>query len=293
MTTRRLPIIPFLGLVAALTAPASAHRGPALLYVAVPRNTIQVFDATKHDPKPTASIMINGPQGLATDAAGNLYVCNAFPYFLTEYARGSTEPTFQFHEPDVSSVAVAVSASGTIYVAGNQHRDGVLAEFQAGNAYPVRSSFGPFPTGGPLGLALDSRGNLYVLYGRYGDRTRVVEYAPDLAPIRTVDLPARDPKTIVIDGDGHLVIAADGKIFVFRPGDQRPVRVFKNVGSPGALAFDPTHRLLYEADQFSNVVYAWSWPAMQMVDFFTHDLQLPLGMTRASTNSVECDHGGR
>ena len=59
---------------------------------------------------------INGPEGLAVDAKGNLYVTNTPGNDVTEYARGSTTPKFTYSAELGDPAGVAVDTSRNVYV---------------------------------------------------------------------------------------------------------------------------------------------------------------------------------
>ena len=101
-------------------------------------NAIQGYSG---DSGPATSAGLAGPQGVAVDAAGNLYIadCQATRGLFTGYCR------------------IRMVSNGFITtVAGN-----VNSGFSGDNGPAISAQLGPY-SGGPYGIAVDSAGNLYI-----------------------------------------------------------------------------------------------------------------------------------
>ena len=103
----------------------------------------------------------NHPDGLAFDAAGNLYVANDGDGTVSKVTPAGVVSPFAsgFNGPD----ALAFDAAGNLYVA-NVNDNTVSKVTPAGVVSPFASGF-DFPEG----LAFDAAGNLYV--ANFGDNT--------------------------------------------------------------------------------------------------------------------------
>jgi hypothetical protein len=115
---------------------------------------------------------LNGPNGVAVDAAGRIYVTNQHTRTVTVYATGANGnivPIETIKGPNTGFGAgvagVAVDASGRMHViAGN--RVNVFASGSNGNVSPVATIAGSNTTiKDPMGVALDVLGRTYVSLG--------------------------------------------------------------------------------------------------------------------------------
>ena len=191
-------------------------------------NTITRYDQNG-TPSSFTSAFVNGPNGLALDSAGNLYVStnsNTIEKFspagvdLGAFATGLNFP-----------MALAFDSSGNLYAAnfaGSSVEmftpDGVGAIF----ASVIR----------PTGLAFDGGGNLYV--SNFGNT--IEKFSPDGTPLGTfANTGLNNPEGLAFDSLGNLYAANNGAdtIEKFSPSGL-DLGVFASTGlsDPIGLAFD-------------------------------------------------------
>jgi SMP-30/Gluconolactonase/LRE-like region len=123
----------------------SPDKSGQKLFVADAFNSkIYVFNAaTKVSNPPVQYTIVNGisaPNGIATDASGNLWVANLASNTVTEYAKNSTSPEFTISNGMNGPVDVKVDGFGNVYVAMNGEFSGgvnTIVEYQAGTANPI------------------------------------------------------------------------------------------------------------------------------------------------------------
>ena len=182
---------------------------------------------------------LNYPVGIARDGAGRLYVTNPGPNTVTVFAAGASgnatpattistiSPANQTGYP----TGIALDPAGNVYVTNNQYRATgsgiypsvtVYAPGAGGTAAPTRTITGAH-TGmnGPVGIARDAAGNLYVANAGNsccGLGNSITVYGAgargDAAPTATIvggNTGLDAPSGVALDAAGHLYVAnADG-----------------------------------------------------------------------------------
>jgi sugar lactone lactonase YvrE len=185
---------------------------------------------------PTATIVgadtgLYGPNGIALDSAGNIYVSNNYDETtqrgsVTVYPAGSSGDavptvtiTSSYNGIDFPS-GIAVDSKGNIYVAnefGGARQDGSVTIYSAGSfatGPPVATITGDnTELTYPFGIALDSSGNIYVLNG--GDVITVYPAGSngDVTPDATlnIDQSGKNSATgMAVGAGGALYIANRG-----------------------------------------------------------------------------------
>jgi len=253
-------------------SPAEA-TSTGLLFVANGRsNVVDIYD--KNPPNALVGQItdgISGPNGMAVDAAGDLFVANVDNQTVTEYPPGSTKPskTYKngFGQRLTNPLNVAVGIDGTLYLVNYTH---------VGNAsqvleYPPNSKYASLAinlTGGAEGLALDSGNNLYVSYnGANGGR--ILKFAPGSTTGNDLGIALGFAGGLALDKNGNL-IACDQTapaIDVFPPGATQPSRTITNgFVDPYHIAFGQHFQRLYVADSAGDDVLVYSYPAGKIVD---------------------------
>ena len=230
--------------------------------------------ASANNASPFATLMgahtsLAGPQGIAVDTRGNIYVAN-LSNSVAIYSPSSNGDMVPLATPisglDTMLAApsgIALDAKGQIYVTnliGGASAAGsvtVYAPLSAGDAVPTTTIMGP-DTGlsGPDAISLDSAGNIYVanLVGGSSNTGSITVYSSgssgDAKPMATISGPDTrllGPQGVVVDPSGNIYVANTGNsILEYSPmssGNSSPFAVVTGANTalnvPRGIALQP------------------------------------------------------
>ncbi len=179
---------------------------------------------------------LNNPTGVATDAAGDLFVADTNNDRIMELPHGSTNwaevPFTDIAEPS----SVAVDAAGDVFVTSDW--DSRVVELVHGSNTQVDLPFSGFPIGG---LAANGAGDVFVTDA---GSSRVLELVhgsdtPTVLPFG--DWYLQDPMGVTVDGSGDVFVADMGndRVVKLADGSSTPtVLPFGDLSEPTAVAVD-------------------------------------------------------
>ncbi len=208
-------------------------------YIEYVGDTINVYPAGSNgNVSPAATIVgadtgLDGPDGIALDSGGNLYVSNGYggPVgggSVTIYPAGSSGDavpivtiTSSFTGISYAS-SIAVDSNGKIYVAnefGDADDNGSITIYSA-DSYatdaPIATIAGD-NTGlsNPFGIALDSAGNIFVLNSSNAITVYPPGSAGDMTPKTTINIDSKGnnyPVGMAVDPDGEIYVVNQGGV---------------------------------------------------------------------------------
>ena len=265
-----------------LKAPYLKHAG-SIVYVGSVGGFIDIFTLVKGQYQKTAQISdTNGPEGIHTDSAANMYVADEGLSSYGEaqgdiaiYPKGASYPKREiapgYNVSDVVPVGVPVGVNSYMY---------------STNFGPVETGFGPgslsyySPTGyKPLwtkviadsfeawGLVRDPKTkDVFVSYsiGYFSSGgAEVGRSARGKRPVKPIAaIPS--PGGIAEDGSGNLLAATGGNIIVMTQKG-KTLRTITVPGSAYRLAFNHDYSLLYVTNFYNFDVEIFSYPAAKQV----------------------------
>lgn len=187
---------------------------------------------------------LTGPEGVAVDSAGGVYVSNIDNDRVMKLTPGAPDQSVLAFSTLKEPYGLAVDGSGNVYV-GDTDNDRVLELAVGASAQRVL----PF-TGlkRPMGLAVDVSGTVYVVDS---GNDRVVKLAAGSTEQKVLGFQGLErPKGIAIDSGGNLYIADTGNNRVVKLAEgsgEQTVLPFTGLKDPSGLATD-TAGSLYLTD---------------------------------------------
>jgi serine/threonine protein kinase, bacterial len=230
----------------------NAHRHPAFDPASLPQMDTPAAPAPPPGPRPTALSFtgLRSPEGVAVDAAGDVYVADHGNRVVRWSAASSIQTVLSFTDLDHPG-AVAVDIAGDVYVAdwGNSR---VLRWSTRSNTQAEL----PFhDLDHPGGLAVDTAGDVYVS----DSKNRVVRLA---AGWRTqTELPftgLNRPGGVAVDTAGDVYVSdSKNRVVTLAAGSTTQTEVpFTGLSHPHGVAVD-TVGDVYVTDYYNNRVVKW------------------------------------
>ncbi len=250
------------------------------LYVSSYRlNYVSIYCTKGHNQAPIGEITdgINTPEGANTDSKGNLYITNTNANTVTEYAPGSTTPSFTYNAGLGFPAGVAVDSSQNVYVSSLS--PATVKIFPQGVNTPTESITGlPYP----IDVAVDTSANLYVTtYTSSFSNGEIFKFSPGSTQGTNLGIVTSAPGGITLD-KANDIVTADQRlpgVLVFPPGATSPSQTFgQNNLDPAPVRFSKNEKRIYVGDSVGNAVYVYAYPSGTLVDTITDGIDGPNGL---------------
>jgi len=211
----------------------------------------------------------NGPEDVAVDASGNVYVADTNNGGVDEIlsSGGYTTKRTLVSDPDYFPVAVAVDGSGNVYFSDNYPPVVYLVELMAVNGSIPISATPSFLSHAietlldntydfPSGMAVDGSGNVYMPYYNY-----VLEYLASSGGETGWGGPFNRTIGLALDASGNIYVADRGNHAVYEilavngsvPASPTINTLASGFSFPWGVAVDASGNV-YVADNGNNVV---------------------------------------
>ncbi len=240
----------------------AAPSGPKVFVSDFGSNVVRIYPAGVASPSPIGSIDegIAGPDGLAVDSKGTLYVTNSSNNTLTEYPAGVTSPSVTISNGLSTPTAVAVSTNGTVAV--SEFPAGTIVEYKPGATSPsVTMTLLTYPEG----LAWDSKGDLYAAWN-VNNGNGLTGHVSKCEHLKAVCLDqgiaAGQSGGLAIDSAGNIVLGdqTNSAVNVYAPGKTSPLRTISVTGhDPAKFALNLSEKRLYVSDIENSIVVTYAY----------------------------------
>jgi len=214
-------------------------------------STIEEYDLSSGKDLGVFTSGLNGADGLAFDAEGNLYAAMYGANTIMKFTSGGVGSLFA--STGLSGpVGLAFDNSGNLYVAN--HDNNTIEEFTPGG---IGSVFANTGLSRPMGLAFDSGGNLYA--ANYHNGASPDSWIEEITPSGVGSVFATtgldNPSGLAFDSAGNLYAANFGAFTIERFTADGSGSLFADNGlrGPYGLAFDSTGNLYAPNWYYSNI----------------------------------------
>jgi len=210
-------------------SPKTYTQGKAITELSPTRTNVAAFGY--NNSPVTVGSGFNAPQGVAIDAAGNMYVADEGNNAVKKIPVGGGAPV-GIGSGFSSPVGVAVDAKGNVYVADKGNN--AVKKIQVGGGATVTMASG---LSQPTGVAVDAAGNVYV--ANYGV-SMVMEIPADGGTSFAIGSGFSFPYGVAVDAVGNVYVADEGNnaIKQIPVGGGSPVTLGSGFSSPIGVAVD-------------------------------------------------------
>ena len=210
---------------------------------------------------------ISGPNAMAVDAHGDVFVSNVDNATVEEFGPQSSTPIKVFRTSFRNPLTLAVGDNGTLYAVNYDSigNGSTIFEIPAGSTAPAVKIHLP---GGLEGLAVDDHNNLYAGYN--SSTGRILRFAPGSTTGKDLGITLGFAGGVALDNKGNLVACdqTNHVIDIFAPGTTTPMKRLKRNASfsPYQIAFSRDFTRLFVADNASKILDVYSYPGGVLVN---------------------------
>lgn len=200
---------------------------------------------------------INTSDGVWVDKKGNVYVANV-EQNVTEYKKGAGSPICTYSAGLTDGINGTTDSAGNVYVTdiiGNH----VLEYGQCSNT--VKATFS-LPN--PEGVAVDSKGDVFVAYGG----NSFEEFTNGVGTV--LGATVGSTAGLIIDKNANLIADdQEGSIDLIKPPYTSATVLVSGLEDPFHCSLNKAENLLFNANDGSTTVTVYSYPSMSLVHTVT------------------------
>jgi len=221
------------------------------------RDAIDIYEPTGGSPIGKITAGLNEPVGLWIDAKGTLYVANLGNGTVTEYAKGTTNPSRTL-TGTAQPEAVAVAKTGDVYVSDFQ--DNVVNVYTKGSTSPSGSA----SLQSAEGIGIDKSGDVFAAYNESGYNGHVAEYGAGLKAGHDIGISIGMSGDLKIDKSNDLILSdqTNQVIDIYAAGANTPKSTIPIPGQdPFKFCLDRSEKNIYVDETGAGTVLVYSYPA--------------------------------
>ena len=229
---------------------------------------------------PLASAGLNFPHGLATDAAGNVYIADTYNYVIKKWTVASNTVTTLVSGGLNLPLGVAVDGAGNVYIADTFNHLIKKWDVATGTITNLVAAGLNYP----YGLAVDGAGNVYIADRNNSAIKKWIAASNTVTNLVTAGLYL--PSGVAVDAAGDVYIADTGNNAIKKwtaANGAVTTLVASGLNQPSTVAVDGAGNV-YLADRYNNAIKKWLVASNTVVTLSAPALNLP--------NGVAVDGGG-
>ncbi|HEV3153153.1 MAG TPA: hypothetical protein VGZ02_05070 [Candidatus Baltobacteraceae bacterium] len=249
----------------------AAPHSPALLFASTGRqNLIQIYDAAApHTLVGQITTGLSGPNALAVDTKGNLWVVNVDGRNVAEYAPGSTKPSFKITRGLNNPLTVAVGNDGTVYISDINDTTGAGKIFEFPE-HQITPSFTISLPAAVIGLAVDAKNNVFATTANLSTgASRVLEFAPKSTKGTDLGIKLKFAGRMAVDSKDNLIIIDQTApaVEVFAPGSNKPSNeITSGFTDPFGVALNHDSTRLFVGDGAGDTINVYTYPGLKFLN---------------------------
>jgi sugar lactone lactonase YvrE len=233
----------------ALALPTISYSGPQTYIPGIAITPLRPTSSGVAAPGYSITVLgssIHGPDGVAVDGAGNVFVAVYWNNAVEKIPVGGGAPV-TLGSGFFGPLGVAVDAAGNVYVADTNHN--AVKMIPVGGGAPVTLGSGFYD---PCGVAVDAAGNVYV--ADFGNKAVKKIPVGGGAPV-TLGSGFSYPEGVAVDAAGNVYVGDPGNNTVkeIPVGGGAPVTLGSRFNNPTGVAVDAAGNV-YVADRLNNAV---------------------------------------
>ncbi len=201
---------------------------------------------------------LNGPQGLAIDSSGNVYVANTRNNTILQWSAFKGQVAVVVQNGLNDPAAVALDTQGNLYIADTGNNAIEKFSVSTGQLTTLVANLS-----GPSGIGLDPQGNVYFSDTGNG-AIKVVN--PSTLVVNTLAQNLVNPTGLAVDEDGNIFFAetANNDVKMYSTASQQVSVLAAGLVAPAGVAVDG-HGNVYIAGAGDSTIRQWNAGTQSLV----------------------------
>ena len=225
---------------------------------------------------------LNGPNGLAVDAAGNVYIADTLDNAIKEWSPATQQLTTLLSSGLNNPLGVAVDAAGNVYIADSLN-NAIKRWSASSQQLTTLVSDG---LNNPGGVAVDGAGNVYIADSL---NNAIKEWNASTQWVTTlVSTGLNHPRGVAVDAAGNVYIAdyLNNTIKQWKASTgQVTTLVSSGLDNPSGVAVDGSGNV-YIADSFNDGIKEWNAATQKVTPLAPSGLNIPWAVAADGQGNV-------